>query len=153
MSVCWDAEANGRAPCGALSTQDSSFLLIPRIIMRVPDVGLRGDAAGRLVRRGQPQPEVELQRDGSGADEASVAVAGPHVREVERAHLLTLPDGAGAGHGAVAHDLDPGADSLAGRPRDGGGEGDAAAGAEQPEGDGLGAARAQGADALHDERR
>src|SRR3954454_15729666 len=42
MSVYWDAEAIGRSPCGALSTQDSSFLLIPRIILRVPDIAREG---------------------------------------------------------------------------------------------------------------
>src|SRR5512133_1503254 len=33
MRVCSDAEASGRAPCGALSGQDSGFLPISRMIM------------------------------------------------------------------------------------------------------------------------
>src|SRR4051795_9285347 len=156
MSVCWDAKAIGRSPCGALSTQDSSFLLIPRIIMRVPDIargaGLRLDAAGGLLRRGQLEPQAELQRDRRGVDQAGIAVARPHVREVERAGLLAFAERPGAGDGAVADDLDPGAHALARRPRDVGGERDTATRAEQTEGDRLGGVSPERADALHDER-
>src|SRR3954468_1115951 len=156
MSVCWDAEAIGRSPCGALSTQDSSFLLIPRIIMRVPDIArealLRLDAAVRLLRRGQLEPQAELQRDGGGIDQAGVASARPHVREVERAGFLAFANRAGAGDGAVADDLNPGAHAFARGPRDVRGERYSATRAEQAEGDRLGAVSAERADALHDQR-
>jgi hypothetical protein len=40
MRVCWDAEVGVRAPCGALSGQDSWFLPISRMIMGLPDNAL-----------------------------------------------------------------------------------------------------------------
>jgi Tol biopolymer transport system component len=49
MRVCWDAEANGRAPCGALSTQNSRFLPISRIFTGLPDAAALRDHRG--VRR------------------------------------------------------------------------------------------------------
>src|SRR5262249_54668205 len=134
MRVCWDAEVGVRAPCGALSTQDSPFLPILRIIMRVPDGALLGELrTGGLPRRLELEAERVFQEDRGRADQARVAVAGPHVGEDERARLLALRDCARPGDLAVADDLDARADALARRTRDGGLERDAAAGAEQPE--------------------
>src|SRR6478609_7696183 len=125
MSVCWDAEASGRAPCGALSSQSSAFLLMSRMIMRVSDGVLAGDQGGaRLLRRLQLEPQRVLQRHRGVADEPRVAVARAQILQVERALLLALADRAGAGDRAVADDLDPRPDPLPCRARDRGGEGD-----------------------------
>src|SRR3954470_230219 len=70
MSVCWDAEAIGRSPCGALSTQDSSFLLIPRIIMRVPDIAreARYDSIRPFVSCGAVNWSRRLNFNETGAE-------------------------------------------------------------------------------------
>src|SRR5213078_509696 len=97
------------------------------------------------------QAEVVRQGDGRGADEARVAVARAHVRQVERPDLLALADALSARDRAVADDLDAGADALPRGARHGCGEGDVAAGAEQAERHRLRLARGEGADPVDGE--
>src|SRR4051794_36993103 len=109
MRVCWDAEVDGRAPCGALSSQNSSFLPMSRMITPVPDnVRLRpsrGSAAAVFARDGELQTDGELQRDPGSADEARVAVGRAEIRNVERPLGLATGEGLGRDDAAVADDL------------------------------------------------
>src|SRR6266516_2173578 len=153
MRVCWDAEVSVRAPCGALSSQDSRFLPISRMIMGVPDAAGGASAAGGLARDGELHLQRVLQRDTGCVGEASVAVDWAEVLDVEHPLRLTAYKGLFRHDAAVADDLHPGADPLALCARDRRVEGDAAAGAEQTEGHALDVVRGQGADAVDRQRR
>src|SRR5689334_3777392 len=109
MSVCWDAEVVGRAPCGALSSQDSQFLPIYRMITRVADGAA---SAGGLGLDRQLHMERVLQGDGSRADEAGVAVGGAEVRNVERPLRPPPAKRPRRDEPVGAEDLRPGAHAL-----------------------------------------
>src|SRR5436309_2629797 len=104
MRVCWDAEVGVRAPCGALSSQDSRFLPISRMITRVSDAarGTRGGTRGspasplllvggeaigwlrsgetrsRLRTRGVTRPRADLGGMVWQCGAARLRVAAPH---------------------------------------------------------------------------
>src|SRR3954454_22787840 len=135
MRVCWDAEVGVRAPCGALSTQDSQFLPIFRMIARAADA-----AAGLALRLGRGELELDVvgERDAGRVREARVAGRRAEVRDVERPLGLLAGEGARGDRPAVADDLHPGPDALPLRPRDGGDEGDPASRSQQAEGNAFG---------------
>src|SRR5438045_4340614 len=113
MRVCWDAEVGVRAPCGALSSQNSLFLPISRMIVRPSDAagGRRGLRAGFALDR-ELQLEGVLQLDRRGADEAGVAVGRAEVRHVERAFRAAAGERLRREDGVVADDLRAGADAF-----------------------------------------
>src|SRR6266550_8458432 len=117
MRVCWDAEANGRAPCGALSGQNSDFLLISRMITSLPDAagpGLGGSssAAGGFALDGELQPERVLERHRGRAEDARLALRRAEIGDVQRSLRTLADEGPGREDLAVADDLCPRAKAL-----------------------------------------
>src|SRR5437867_2761273 len=89
MRVCWDAEASERAACGALSGQNSDFLLISRMITSLPDAayprpGGSGSAAGGLALDTELEVERVLERHRGRADDARLAFRRAEVGDIQR---------------------------------------------------------------------
>src|SRR5918992_6415149 len=93
MRVCWDAEVGVRAPCGALSGQDSGFLPISRMITGLPDAAPAAGSLGLGALDREPEAQVVGQPHRHGAGDPRLALGGPEIREVERPRCSTSPEG------------------------------------------------------------
>ena len=61
MSVCWDAEVGVRAPCGALSGQDTDFLQIFRMIIGLSDAARIGPPGSGVLQTAAPIKEATMK--------------------------------------------------------------------------------------------